>query len=972
MSHDTFISRLAKHIQNRYDLQKQEVTIIFPNKRAAFYLRNAFKDSCSQTIWLPQIISIEEAVTQWSGIALTDNIDLLFELIDIDAQLHKKKDSDISVFGSQAAQMAKDFDEIDQYGIDAKSLFSYVLENKKLGLWDFDTLKSKEKEQKYLQFFHALYDYYLGLHNRLAEQKRGYYGMITRYLSELPEAELIDKVGNQSIIFAGFNALTTTEERIVDTLVKNGKAEIHFDYDSYYVDDINNRAGLFARKYQQCHPQWLKNGISRSLTTEKKVIHLIKVGGKALQAKALQAKLQESDCHDAVVVLADEKLLIPILNAIPDTNTYKDLKVSMGYPINKTPLNHLVSYYFMLQRRKPISREINGSNGKYIAKGWYIWLVLRLMELEIINIVFPKQEIAAFNEWKNEVLKQGKFVFEDADIESFQAPHLQAFLRVILSEPSTSPLLTLQTLEHTLSILSNVVNGKEDKESYYFLLNQISEIGKTISRLSQIVKDNENYITETRNLEVLYRLLSSNATVKLNSSSIEGLQIMGMLETRNIDIKRLHVLSVNENILPPEKPRGSFIPQFIRHHYGMPGYEEAQAVTAYHFYRLLQNGEDINLYYNNLSDASEGEASRYILQIRYELSKHDNISIQEETFGCQTNITYKKMPLNANKANASERLHRLIESEKNGISPSSLSTYINCPLKYYLKYVAQIKDNSVKEEIGENIKGTIIHDTLKFLFAPYLPNNGAMPIIDKNCFDQIIEPKWKDCLAQSLAHNMPGGLSNVGFNYLKHINIKQQLKNYMKYTSKQLESNSLIILKTEETLKTSIPTELGTWVISGQADRIDKRGNVFRVIDYKTGKVESKDVKLPVKKIDETALDYLKRIPEKALQLLLYKYLFLKENQDITPDQVTAAIHGLMHTTNIEYSLTKTPPSKSATGIDAAFLDDSTFIDDMECMLKDVIAEILDPNKPFVQSESDQRCDFCEFNKICERGKKKK
>ena len=194
----------------------------------------------------------------------------------------------------------------------------------------------------------------------------------------------------------------------------------------------------------------------------------------------------------------------------------------------------------------------------------------------------------------------------------------------------------------------------------------------------------------------------------------------------------------------------------------------------------------------------------------------------------------------------------------------------------------------------------------------------------------------------------------------------------MKYTSKQLESNRLIILKTEETLKTSISTEQGTWVISGQADRIDKWGNVFRVIDYKTGKVESKDVKLPVKKIDENALDYLKRIPEKALQLLLYKYLYLKENQDITPDQVTAAIHGLMHTTNIEYSLTKTPPSKSATGIDAAFLDDSTFIDDMECMLKDVIAEILDPDKPFVQSESDQRCDFCEFNKICERGKKKK
>ena len=137
MNKDTFISKLAKHIQSHYDLQKEEVTVVFPNKRAAFYLRKAFKENCQRTIWLPQIISIEEAVTQWSGIDLADNIDLLFELIDIDAQLHDE-DSDLNVFGSQAAQMAKDFDEIDQYGIDAEGVFKYVLENRRLEIWNFD------------------------------------------------------------------------------------------------------------------------------------------------------------------------------------------------------------------------------------------------------------------------------------------------------------------------------------------------------------------------------------------------------------------------------------------------------------------------------------------------------------------------------------------------------------------------------------------------------------------------------------------------------------------------------------------------------------------------------------------------------------------------------------------------------------------------------------------------------------------
>ena len=152
MSEYTFISKLANHIQSHYDLKNQELTVVFPNKRAAFYLRNAFKAQCNQTIWLPQMISIEEAITEWSGFVLADSMDLLFELIDIDAELKEKKneDTDLNGFGSQAAQMAKDFDEIDQYGIDAKHVFNYILENKKLEIWNFDEEKSKKKEKLYL------------------------------------------------------------------------------------------------------------------------------------------------------------------------------------------------------------------------------------------------------------------------------------------------------------------------------------------------------------------------------------------------------------------------------------------------------------------------------------------------------------------------------------------------------------------------------------------------------------------------------------------------------------------------------------------------------------------------------------------------------------------------------------------------------------------------------------------------------
>lgn len=967
MNEGTFIAKLANHIQNHYDLQKQEITVVFPNKRAAFYLRNAFKENCKQTIWLPQIISIEEAVTQWSGIALADNIDLIFELIDIDAQLHVEQDSDMSVFGSQAAQMARDFDEIDQYGIDAKAVFNYVLENKKLGLWDFDTLKSKEKEEKYLQFFHALYDYYLRLRDRLSKQGKGYYGMITRHLSELPEAELLSRIGERSIIFAGFNALTATEDRIINTLVKNNQAEVVFDYDAYYVEDENNEAGLFARKHRQRHPQWFENGLTNGLTTEPKTIHVISASGNALQAKALQAKLQESDDNNQAVILADERLLIPVLNAIPDKSIYNSYKVSMGYPISKTPINQLVKEIFTFNRRNKITRKISDNGTERIVEGWYIWPIIHFMDLEIVKIIFPKTELDNFNRWKNEAIGNGKFIFEVNDFDALaHTTSIQAFLRLVLSEPTEkTPKTLLEAIGNILTLVSNAIMARADKEKLVFLLNQISETGKLVSRLNRIVDQNAKYLKDIQSLEILYRLLASNATVKLNSSSTEGLQIMGLLETRNLDLETVHVLSVNEGILPPDKPQGSFIPQFIRHACGLPGYAESQAVVAYHFYRLLQNGENIYLYYNNLDEISGGEASRFILQIKHELAKNINITIEEETFVSSTKSSLETTKLQAQKTNAINRLHYLIQEK--GLSPSALSTYLNCPLKYYLRYIAQIEDNGVEEDTGVNVIGTIIHDALEFLFADYLPKDGKKQPIDKGLFDKVIKPLWEEKLAQSIAKNLPNGLPDVGFNYLNHVTIEQQLKNYLSYTSNQLENGSLTLLKTEGELKAVLQTSHGDCIFYGRADRIDQWDNTIRVIDYKTGHVTNTDLKVPVRHQSESELDYLKQIPDKALQLLLYKYLYLKENPTISPEQVIGAIHGLKYAHDIEFKLSKATPTKSDADADANFLDDASFIHDMEMMLAAVIDEMLDTNQAFLQAEDDKKCSYCEFKLICKR-----
>ena len=321
--------------------------------------------------------------------------------------------------------------------------------------------------------------------------------------------------------------------------------------------------------------------------------------------------------------------------------------------------------------------------------------------------------------------------------------------------------------------------------------------------------------------------------------------------------------------------------------------------------------------------------------------------------------------LSAQKSNAMDRLHYIIEEK--GLSPSALSTYLNCPLKYYLRYIAQIEDNSVEEDTGVNVIGTIIHDTLEFLFADYLPKDGKTQLVDKELFDKVIKPQWEQKLAHSIAKNLSNGLPDVGFNYLNRVTIEQQLKNYLNYTSKQLESGSLAILETEGELKTKLQTPHGDCLFYGRTDRIDRFKELIRVIDYKTGHVNSSDLKVPVHHQSESDLDYLKQIPEKALQLLLYKYMYLKENPNIAPEQVTAAIHGLKYANAIEFNLTKASPTKNDTDADIAFLEDDRFIPDMEALLQAVVGEMLETAIPFTQAEDDKKCSYCEFKLICKR-----
>lgn len=933
-----FIQSLALHIKEKYNLKKDELTVVFPNKRAAFYLRSQFKEIYNEDIWLPQMLSIEEAMTQWSGIRLVDTVDMLFELISIDSERYQRGDS-ISVFGSMASQMAKDFDEIDQYEVDAAHLFSYINDLKRLGTWNLDG-GITQKEQQYLFFFESLKHYYDQLRDRLERQGKGYYGMITRHLANLPENGLVAKVRNRMVLFAGFNALTPTERKIIDKLYKTGHAEVVWDFDRYYIEDEHNEAGLFARDYIRHNIPWKPTVFSNSLLSDKKEIHLVGVNGNTVQAKALQSLLQVEEAADLAVILADEKLMIPVLNAIPDKEQYERVNVSMGYPLKQTALDRLVTGFFALHRKGRKIKE----------KGWYLWPIFRILDEEIIRTIFRKEEVDELEKYITYITKNSLFIYQEEDFEKrCQSKDLHEFMRLLLQEGTDRrPIDLMDTLRTLLVFIANKIQTSEQQDTMLFLLNQVSEAGKVVNRLKDIMERYPGYVVTYDEVEVLYRLVSAGTNIKLNGSTTTGLQLMGLLEARNLDFKTFYMIGVNEGILPAGKSYNSFIPYNIRKECGLPDDHEKQAVYAYHFYRQLQGTEKVYFIYNTNGNDSGGEPSRFLLQLKYELAnRNPQITIVEEAFA---NITEPSTPPRLLTLKKSDPVMALLmtklqpEQDSQALAPTSLSAYLQCPFKFCLKHLMGIKDESAEEEVQNNLIGSVMHDTLQSLYTDH-----CNTILSPSLLATAIKPSLNRKMEEVVRRFFGQGLPDVGYNYLNKLNIERLFENYFRYEASELENHEISILAVEQLLTTTLEINRIPCKISGKADRIDCCDGIFRIIDYKTGNIEAREVKVSNK------VENPRDIPEKALQLLIYKYLYLKNNPQIPPEHVTAALFGLKNRqVRFELKVDYTPLNED-------------FMGTMEQMLSSILQSMMDRSIPFSQPTDTKLkpCHFCDFKAIC-------
>lgn len=943
-----FIQNIIDYIFKNYDLSKDIVEVVFPNKRASIHFKRQIVSQLSKTSWMPITSSVQQAMEKWSGLHLVDSLDVALELMSINDKDANNKVLKQNFFGL-ASQMAKDFDEIDQYKVDAKNLFESlnevkIIENYTFSEYTLSNEDSYKAQSKYLQFFSSLINYYSALRLNLFSRKVGYYGMITRCLSELPTDELVKRIDGKKIVFAGFNALTTTEEDVVVRLVENGNAVMLWDLDEYYINDKKQEAGRFANDFFAKHRNLAgkkdydneHHGISfigNALSTAEKEINVISVSGSSVQANALQLMMEKRE--NSVVVLADEALLIPTLNSLPDS--VGEINVTMGYPFANTPLYGFIDQIFRFQHSLSDSKID-------------LWPLASFCDADFIKLVFNGKDYDSLMSWLKDKQSSSDLSLHVKDFSSIgksddnQEDGASEDLARFLTLSSTKWIDSKDCIENLKSILR--VSLQKIKDESYFVKNQISVAGKVLNKVESLIKKYDS--VEILDLQMLILQIGREMSIAMKGEA-DGLQVMGLLETRNLDFDVVNMLSVNEGVIPKNKNSNSLIPYDVRKYYNLPTYNQQQAVYAYHFYRLLHNAKKINLFYNSLSDSSGlGEPSRFIRQIEYELvKKNPKVKLQH--------FQYKSPIINLKSNIISVDKDDTMLKKITKLSPTSISTYLRCSLQYYWKYIMNINCDEVNEEIQMNVIGSIIHNTLDELYR-----NFGNEIVTESKFLEVRSQYLDKCYQNALRNNnFRNGLPKTGFNSIIASVIDTMISRFLDNEHNIVKENSLRILCTEKELS----FHLNNVELHGFADRIDLLNDKLRVIDYKTGSVNPYDVSISAN------AKQLQDMHDKSIQLIMYKYLFIKmlNSNALGLDE---ALIAHIEEENIVPGIIAL--QKMSNGVFELKVNNADLANDFEAqcdiMFEQLISDIFDKNNPFTQTDDTKVCGYCGFRNICKRG----
>ncbi|MCK0130200.1 PD-(D/E)XK nuclease family protein [Flavobacteriaceae bacterium F08102] len=877
----------------------ENLTIVLPSKRAGVFLKNYLKQSTANVQMLPIIISLEDYIAELSQLELIDNTALLFEFYTVYKKNATYRIDSFDQFTKWAHILLQDFNEINRHLVDANALFSYMSDVKRIEqLLQDQPLTNLIHNQ--LKFYEQMPYLFEGLNQRLISRKLAYQGL--QYKVAVANIDQFINDTTRQFVFAGFNALNKAEEHIFEKLNAAKKAFFYWDIDQFFLDN-NHNAALFIKKYlhkfkQGTQPSWISSNFNKP-----KKIHITGVPkkiGQVKQVATILAKLEgkEKDFQQTALVLADENLLNPTLNALP--KEVDRVNITMGYGISNLPL---ASFYHVI-----FNMHLHAKEDQFYFKS----VIEVLQYANQFNLI-------DFNTFSKaiETIKNDNLIYLTASQFKALHPALKP-IAFVLNSWKNNCQTSLNCLLKITSMIQLQKTNIIQKEAHHGLIS----ILQTLLNLNETY----GYLDSIKVLFHYYQQLLSAEKLSFQGEPLSGLQIMGMLETRALDFKTLIITSVNENILPAGKSNNSFIAFDIKQKFKMPTDIEKNAIFSYHFFRLLQRAEHIHLLYNTEpDDFGSGEQSRFLTQlIFYKKNQLTKQLISPKVYPNPIQLkTFKKDEFSLNK---------LREKAAKGFSPSALTTYLRNPLDFYKRYVLNIyEDDKVEEFIAANTLGTIIHNSLEQLYKPYIDK-----VLTKRNLRDIIE-KSESVIHHYFKKEHKYGSLTTGKNLLIYHVAKQFVQNFLRLEHKQIQQGrQLKILALEQKIQMSLTVEGLDFPINlmGEIDRVDLYDGTLRIIDYKTGVVEQGD--LVLKDWDTLIADDKK---SKVFQLLTYALMYRTVhglNLDETP-----LTSGILSFKRLKNGLMKVNKANTSEGDLANF----------EAQLSDLLLKIFNPALPFEEKE---------------------
>lgn len=965
-----FLKEVAEDLADRFGDQLHHAAVIFNNKRPVSYLQHHLAETIGKPFWSPTFFTIQEFFAQSTDLLIADGFTQFFTLHQQYNELLKEegaKEINPDIFYPIARIILSDFAQIDNDLVNANQLFEElediaVIEKEFQHLtpeqqqfleqfWtSFSTGKQKNHQEQFIRMWRRMPRLYQGFHEALARKGLTTMAHVYRKLAtgEASRPEFINDFAEGKLVFAGFNALSNAEAVIFKRWNEAEKALFYFDTDTYYMEDDTQEAGLFLRKNIQRLGLPNALGQSRSLIkAEKKEVKVYKTQGQTAQAKILQHELEEDypmlDAADnagkIALILADESLLLPVLQTIPthykgeDGRFAVDLNVTMGYPLLATSIFGLADIWLTVQAQ--------------LAGGKKDTVNHRAVEAFLSHpLIGIPQEIR--NAIQQEILSKQLI---EVDIPLLQRSGELASLFFTKRNTAASAIVNLQQVFKL--VLEQQVAEKTLKQTEVDLF--IATI-KELNRLHDTLAEFAARLPLPFVLSLIQKAVQGIA-VPLSGEPLQGVQVMGLLESRSLDFDHIYILGVNEGVLPQVSVSPSFIPDSIRRAYGLPVIENQDAISAYMFYRLLQRSRKISLVYNGQADDNTtGEPSRFLRQLEFESGYNFTYFDQSQPVATEHPVLVS-IP---KEGEVLKRLNLYLDKQDPAVrlSATALTTYMNCPVQFFYRYIAKIEEpKELAENLEANYIGSMLHFVLEKFYeelkteSPYITRERIiayrknLPSLSETAFVKVMFDDEKQVLTANGMQQVVLAIVSEYANVILDHDEKEA-----PFTIIGLESRDEIYFKITVG---GIEREL---TLHGIIDRVDQKNGITRVVDYKTGRDELLYTSL------EDIFDPETDKQNKALvQTLFYTYVY-EQSRGITGMEPNLYLIRKMRKEGTLFNFSE---NRKKIQLQAEHLE--ALKSGFSRLLREKLEELFNPGIPFVHTSLANNCTYCPYLSLCGR-----